>query len=106
MRDRTHHTAIRANRLSRRHTRARLEIDGLTFGACLSALARQAFMSLGRNVRSLDDALEGAMLKFEKGLRPECVMERCPVIAATPMPLKEITEVAAAMTRGAKKRCF
>src|SRR5512141_1938158 len=44
--------------------------------------------------------LLGVLLKLENGLRPECVMERCPVIAATPIPLKAMTDIVAAITNG------
>ncbi len=45
-------------------------------------------------------------MKLEKGLRLEWVMERFPVIAATPMPLKAMTEIAAAMTSGVSREFF
>ena len=50
--------------------------------------------------------LTGVLLKLENGLRPECVMERCPVMAATPMPLNAMTESAATMTSGVRKGVF
>src|SRR5258706_5340806 len=50
--------------------------------------------------------LDGALLKLENGFRLECVMERCPVMAATPIPLKAMTESPAAMTSGVRRRFF
>jgi hypothetical protein len=50
--------------------------------------------------------LAGILLKLENGLRLEFVMDRCPVMAATPMPLKARTESAAAITSGARMGFF
>ena len=50
--------------------------------------------------------LAGAPMKLENGFRLECVMERCPVMAATPMPLNAMTERQAAMTNGVRKGLF